>query len=438
MNEYINIFFMLIMSVTGILIAINNISPYKLKIKDNVIMIISLVSAYVFVEYFFPDFATIVLYFIPMLFILKKSRKFLSSVFIDIFACVLIIIVDNLVSSIFYLTIGVNESSNNAQYWITCFTILVVLYGVTKFVGNLYSEYKIFIYKNLKSKYFILIYTMIIVTFGVFYYSINWSKYLDTTYNIVINSIIELIYGLIMIVTCISLLVAVRKEEKIKYEQAELENLREYTNNLEDVYTEMRKFRHDYINVISSMSAFIEEKDMDGLKEYFNDNIYPLNSRMDKNNYKLGLLKNILMQEVKGVISTKVIRAQELGIDVIIDIVDVIDNIKMDKVDLIRVLGIILDNAIEAAENSDAKIINIAIIKKEKSVVIVITNTYGGDILPVSKMFKAGVSTKGENRGLGLNNLKEIIGRYENVCLDTYIENNIFIQEITVCNDNKF
>ena len=49
-------------------------------------------------------------------------------------------------------------------------------------------------------------------------------------------------------------------------------------------------------------------------------------------------------------------------------------------------------------------------------------------------LFKQGFSTKGENRGLGLSNLKEIIDKYKNVTLDTFIKNELFFQEITIKN----
>ena len=52
----------------------------------------------------------------------------------------------------------------------------------------------------------------------------------------------------------------------------------------------------------------------------------------------------------------------------------------------------------------------------------------------MSKIFKAGFSTKGKNRGLGLSNLKDIMNNYSNATLDTSIENNRFIQNITISN----
>ncbi len=434
MKDYINIFFMIVMSISCLLVALNNISPYKLTIKDNTIMGVSIFLMYTLLRYTIPDFANIIIYFMPIFFLFRKSKKIFTSIVIEIFVCVIIIITDNLVSTIAFFVFGEDFESQNIEYWITCFAILIVLYIITKIIRKLFNRYRNVIIENLKSKYFIMIYAMVIMTFAIFYFDINWSKYLDPAYIVKISAITGLMYGLIMIIVCLSLLFMIKKEEKFKYEQVELENLKEYTDNLEKLYTEMRKFRHDYINIISSLAAFIEDRDMEGLEEYFNSNICPLNNQMNNNNYKLGLLKNIQLQEVKGLISAKVIRAQELGVDVIIDIVETIDRIDMDKIDLIRSLGIIFDNAIESAINSSIKRVRIGLIKKGSSVIVVVTNTYEGELLPIAKMFKAGVSTKGKDRGLGLSNLRETLDKYENVSLDTYIKDNEFIQEISICN----
>ena len=127
------------------------------------------------------------------------------------------------------------------------------------------------------------------------------------------------------------------------------------------------------------------------------------------------------------ILSSKLIRAQELSIDTFIDIVEPIEKINMDIIDLSRAVGIFLDNAVEAAVECDKPSIKVAIINKENSVLIVIINSIKEEI-PIYKIYQKGFSTKGENRGLGLCNLKEITSKYNNVSLDTLLENGEFKQ----------
>lgn len=204
---------------------------------------------------------------------------------------------------------------------------------------------------------------------------------------------IVLMFGILGI-----LVFTINKENKLKNQQIQYKNLEEYTAKLEELYTDMRKFRHDYINILASMWGFIDEGNMDGLKDYFINKIQPLNVKINSNNYKLGLLKNINIPEIKGLVSSKVIKAQELGIDVFIDIMEPIDKIEVDIIEMVRSLGIILDNAIEASISSKEKIMAIGFIKKNNSVIIVVSNSFSGDIPPIHKLYKLGFSTKGENR----------------------------------------
>ena len=107
----------------------------------------------------------------------------------------------------------------------------------------------------------------------------------------------------------------------------------------------------------------------------------------------------------------------------------------MDIIDFMRCLGIILDNAVEAAIESENKILNIAFINKNKSILVIVENTFPDELPPVYKMFKYGFSTKGNNRGIGLSNLREISNKYKNVSLETVVKDDKFIQNLTICNE---
>ncbi|MCB2362300.1 GHKL domain-containing protein [Clostridium estertheticum] len=426
-------FFKLLLVVILMLIAFRNISPYKFNIKEYIIMGLTIGLIYIPLFLFDPRLASIAQYFTPVFFLYKKSKKIIRSFMLQIFICLVVSLIDNFTGLMFLKIFGRGFLSSTLGYYITFSVISLMVYFFSKFVGKLLILNN-FIFENSKSKCFILINIMLVLTFVFFYVIVNWIDFSDGVYISELHGILIAAYGSIMIIICISLFFISKREEKFKYKQIQLDNLEQYTNNLENLYMDMRKFRHDYINIISSMAAFIEERDIDGLEEHFNKNIYPLNNKMNKNNYKLGLLKNIKLPQIKGLLSGKVIHAQELGIDIILDIIEPITIIKMDIIDLSRCLGIILDNAIEAALESEKKVIDVALINKSNSVILVVANTYKGAIPVLSKLFKEGFSTKGENRGLGLSNCKDIIGKYKNISLDTSITDVQFIQEITVSN----
>src|SRR5699024_11344897 len=66
----------------------------------------------------------------------------------------------------------------------------------------------------------------------------------------------------------------------------EIENYYKYTLQIEKINNEMRKFRHDYVNILSTLSDYIRENDMEGLRKYFNEEIIPMQDNMQMKTLK--------------------------------------------------------------------------------------------------------------------------------------------------------
>ena len=220
-------------------------------------------------------------------------------------------------------------------------------------------------------------------------------------------------------------------ERQTQSNQKALDDLKMYTDNLEKIYDDMRVFKHDYMNIISTLSYYIEEENVTDLKSYFSENIVPLSSQIKNNNHKIGLLKNIKEEELKGLVAVKLIQAQQKGIDVFIDIADKTGLAHLDKIMLCKIIGILLDNAIEAADKSKEKRFEFAIITEENSSTIIIRNSTETENINLQKIFRKGYSSKGTKRGLGLYIVKSIISEDKKISLDTQVENFIFTQKIT-------
>ena len=105
----------------------------------------------------------------------------------------------------------------------------------------------------------------------------------------------------------------------------------------------------------------------------------------------------------------------ELGIHVEVEILEEISHVQMDIIDLARILGIFLDNAIEAALEAEQPKLQFAAICSENKKVFIIANTFVDKGIPIATLKKEGVSTKGENRGIGLFHVKKVVSGYQNV-----------------------
>lgn len=230
------------------------------------------------------------------------------------------------------------------------------------------------------------------------------------------------------------LLLAMRRSylEQIQAEakQKAVQDLQDYTHNLEAMYNGLRSFKHDYVNILLSISGYIENGDLDGLKEFFERKIFPTKSLIDQGDYKLNQLSNIGVLEIKSLLSAKMIYAHESGIDVTIDIPDRVDSFPMDTVDLARILGIFLDNAVEAALETVQPKIGLNIIQNKAGVAITISNCFLDNGVVLHRIKQKGFTTKTGHQGIGLSNAQKIISSYDNVLLDTTMQSGCFVQHM--------
>lgn len=373
---------------------------------------------------------------IAMIFLYKKYRNVIISIIVPLASTLISVLGDYILSYIKIYVLKINPDPGylgSYMYTVSVVSDFLIIFMISKLIGRLINR-KVKIFSiDFKIKFGFLIVMSFLLTLIIFYANIILGN--DNGFSnevIELNGLLFFVYFTLLMSIMYILVMIITKELKIKNRQSQFESLQEYTIKLEALYMDMRTFRHDYINILSSMGGYIESNDIDGLSVFFNNNIMPLSKGIESNNFRIGLLKNIKLPEVKGIMSSKIISAQELGIDVFIDIMEPIEKINMDIIDLCRSLGILIDNAIEAALNCRQPSLKIAFINKNNSVLISIINSYSEDLPPIYKIFQKGFSTKGENRGLGLSNLKKIIENHNNVILDTFIEDDEFIQNIEI------
>jgi len=210
------------------------------------------------------------------------------------------------------------------------------------------------------------------------------------------------------------------------------EQLNEYTEQLEQQHTAVRKMRHDYLNILTSMTGYVDEGDIRGLKEYIENEVLPVEKQIELDANQFKSLQNLKIPPIKALLFNKMNIAQILGIKTTAEIPNEIDKLNVKYFDLSRILGIILDNAIEESEQCEAPEINIGIFKKNGSEIIIIENKCRLETPPLQKLKQAGFSTKGQERGLGLKNLDEMIAKEKHIFLETRIDEGVFSQKIKI------
>ncbi|OHR83715.1 histidine kinase [Staphylococcus sp. HMSC34C02] len=317
----------------------------------------------------------------------------------------------------------------------------IVVYMASFFIIAMIGAYSIrFLLKKLKKTYLFFnnIYIILISVFLIFsiitLYLYTQKFYLDSEgLRLFAYVFLGILFFLILCIIIITY--TTHRELRYKRNMEEIETYYEYTLQIESINNEMRKFRHDYVNILTTMSEYIREDDMPGLRQYFNENIVPVKDNLQMKSIKINGTENLKVRAIKGLVTTKILQAQEKNIPISIEVPELVEHIEMNTIDLSRIIGIITDNAIEASETLEDALIRIAFINTETSVMFIVMNKCQEDMPRIHELFQERFSTKGENRGLGLSTLKEITDSTDNVLLDTTIENGYFVQKVEIINN---
>ena len=248
--------------------------------------------------------------------------------------------------------------------------------------------------------------------------------------------LLQLFLFFIGIYICLTMVGSYRRIKEVKELEREKERgyraIAYYTEEIEKQYTEMRKFRHDYQNILNSMDSYISEEDYDGLREYFATKVKKSALELTDEHFRLENLGHIKIREIKSILATKLMAAVDIGIDVEFEAREDIDSIPMESLTLVRMIGILLDNAIEELEELKRGKLLVGFVKLEEDIMFVVQNTCRLDIPKVHQLKQLGFSTKGSGRGIGLTNLSELANEQDNVSLETVVMGDQFIQKVVI------
>lgn len=222
---------------------------------------------------------------------------------------------------------------------------------------------------------------------------------------------------------------------KLTLTTQKLESTEEYNNTLRILHDNVRGFKHDFDNIVTTIGGYIKTEDMKGLKKYYSqleddcqrvNNLYILNPDVVKNDGIYNLLtKKYYEAESKDV---------KVNITFLLDLT----TLNMKIYEFARILGILLDNAIEASSECKEKIINITFKNDTKNYrqLLIIENTYNTPDIDTEKIFEKGVSEKENHSGLGLWEVRKLVKKNSNVNLFTSKNDKYFVQQLEIY-DNK-
>lgn len=218
---------------------------------------------------------------------------------------------------------------------------------------------------------------------------------------------------------------------KLELTKQDLEETKLYNKTLTILHDNMRCFKHDFNNILQAIGGYIQINDMEGLKKYYKQIL----KDCDKVNNLYVLSPDVINNPaIYSILASKYYSADAKGITISLDVFLDLNDLKMQVYEFTRILGILLDNAIEASSECEEKIINITIRNEENKhrQVLIISNTYPNKDVDTEKIYEKAYTTKPNNTGLGLWEVRKILHKHNNLNLFTTKNADFFTQQLEI------
>ena len=214
-----------------------------------------------------------------------------------------------------------------------------------------------------------------------------------------------------------------------------MNNLSDYNNEIERLNEELSMFRHDYLNILHTLKISIDNKNIDEIAQIYQHVLFPTEKYIKSTQKQTATLYRIKNIELKSLISYKINHARQLEINCNMYISNVIYfNQEFELVILVRILSILIDNAIENTIRSEEPGIKLTIFKQAGHVKFIIENSYPIKDFSLDMFRKKRFTSKKDKNahGLGLNYVNQVAKSSKTFDIETTVDHVYFKQELTV------
>lgn len=343
------------------------------------------------------------------------------------------ILLEYIFSKVYYVLFGTTwDTLLNIPIFRITITSLIYLcvYSISKICKHFNFNIALFETMNKKSKTIVLTNCILaIIVIVSQFYLINF-------YSTNLPLIVTLLNIFSLIAYFIISFISFTKINQLEETEMNLQETKLYNKTLTILHDNIRSFRHDFANIVSGIGGYVQTNDLEGLKNYYSQ---LLEDCQNTNNLSALTPELINNPTIYNVLATKYHKADEQGIKINLEVFLDLNTLKIKIYDFTRILGILMDNAIEATKECDEKVINL-IIRNEQNKnrqVVIIENTYKNKDVNLDLIFDKGVTSKPGNTGLGLWKVREILKKNENLNLFTTKNNEYFRQQFEMYYNNS-
>lgn len=360
------------------------------------------------------------------------KTNLLKSILAEIIPYIVFVLLGSILVNIYTILSGIPTNSF-VIVPIHKFLFSILMYSCAYFIYLFFKKHNINI--NVVEKFGDASSRILLLNFSIGIVAVCIQSYLARFYNDYLPFHITFASVLILLIYFIISIYTLSRTSKLEVTTQSLEEERLYNKTLTILYDNIRGFKHDFNNIVQAIGGYISTNNMEGLKDYYSS----LMEDCKKVN-NLAVLNPELINNpaVYSLLTSKYHKAEELNIKMNFEVFLDLTTLNIKTYDLSRILGILLDNAIEASNKCEEKIINITIRKDNKAnrQLFVIENTYSNKNVDTDRIFEKGYTSKVEednkSHGLGLWEVRKILNKNNNLNLFTSKDNKFFKQQLEI------
>lgn len=402
-------------------------SKKNIKLKNILILILFAILHTIINLYLDSSIKTLAICLLyTMYFYIIFDKKVYKSIFSSVLYIILAIIPDLLTLTI--ITKILNMSKEYCRNYIAGSVLGNMIIGIMLILMVLLLRKPLKTVVNYKLSNNVKIVTvsaLTLITIAIFFYNlISNFRHDNDTYT----------YLLVIITLIVILVTLLRQKMENENMFKKYDDLLTIMKNYESDIEEQRTINHESKNELLTIRSKLSEENDKELCSYV-DSI--IGDKKSVNSAKFSKFKYLPSNGLKGFFYYKFIEAEKKGIKVSLNISKLVENSYLgdmktkDFKDLTRIIGVYLDNAIEAASTSKDKKLGIEIYEVKGIIQIIISNTYDNAI-EKDKVGNERYSTKGKNRGHGLLLVKRILNENNRITSETKITDSLYIQTIKI------
>ena len=400
LNVILSVCITSIMSYFSIL----NISNQKKNKSDFIIYNLNFILLFTFSCLYLEGLTKLVFSIISIIVSLYLSlfKKDISNSVYYAFAYEILASISEILISLFILLIFKLDGSgySNIPYSLLISSvlnnILVILFSKIRFISKNIKKINLSIKKNNKDWIYIILIMILMVLF------ITFNKY---NMQSSLEYYISIVFVVFVVVSFVY--VIYNKFQKQAIEEKYNESM-EYVLRYEKIINEQGKKNHEYNNQLMVIKGYINKPER--LSEYLDEVIGEHKTGQNYTVKQLGFLPD---GGVKGLLYHKLSKMEDNNIKYYLYVDQNLKDKDIESFDLktyrdlTKLLGVFLDNAIDAALKSKEKEIEVELKDKDDCLLLIISNTYDKNT-DINKVGKSGFTTKGVGHGFGLSIVKDI------------------------------